>query len=105
MQVPTAEVAAHMIEQSLLAHWRLLFFFFQAEDGIRDVAVTGVQTCALPISHLFSGAVALPAASPEPQTVALSSAAGETSARLDRLEEQVQRLREELQDLKGRLPP
>src|SRR2546422_774121 len=33
--------------------WRTLiclFFFFQAEDGIRDVAVTGVQTCALPIS-------------------------------------------------------
>src|SRR2546429_6443806 len=28
------------------------FFFFQAEDGIRDVAVTGVQTCALPISWL-----------------------------------------------------
>src|SRR3989449_6845054 len=27
------------------------FFFFQAEDGIRDVAVTGVQTCALPISQ------------------------------------------------------
>src|SRR2546429_4987675 len=27
----------------------LYFFFFQAEDGIRDVAVTGVQTCALPI--------------------------------------------------------
>src|SRR5256884_219648 len=26
-------------------------FFFQAEDGIRDVAVTGVQTCALPISE------------------------------------------------------
>src|SRR3989449_9277968 len=28
----------------------MAFFFFQAEDGIRDVAVTGVQTCALPIS-------------------------------------------------------
>src|SRR2546422_1759224 len=28
------------------------FFFFQAEDGIRDVAVTGVQTCALPISDV-----------------------------------------------------
>src|SRR5690625_3169502 len=28
----------------------LLFFFFQAEDGIRDGHVTGVQTCALPIS-------------------------------------------------------
>src|ERR1041385_5683684 len=27
-----------------------IMFFFQAEDGIRDVAVTGVQTCALPIS-------------------------------------------------------
>src|SRR5258708_24328944 len=27
------------------------FFFFQAEDGIRDDLVTGVQTCALPISH------------------------------------------------------
>src|SRR5438445_5452636 len=28
---------------------RQLFFFFQAEDGIRDIGVTGVQTCALPI--------------------------------------------------------
>src|SRR3989454_5199889 len=28
----------------------MLFFFFQAEDGIRDYKVTGVQTCALPIS-------------------------------------------------------
>src|SRR5437667_4721768 len=36
----------------------LFFFFFQAEDGIRDRDVTGVQTCALPISpkpeHLIS---------------------------------------------------
>src|SRR5688572_32441904 len=31
-----------------------LFFFFQAEDGIRDLTVTGVQTCALPISSLNS---------------------------------------------------
>src|SRR5256886_13093643 len=29
-------------------------FFFQAEDGIRDLTVTGVQTCALPILALFS---------------------------------------------------
>src|SRR2546421_3149090 len=39
---------------SLYAFWLLLrmcvvFFFFQAEDGIRDLIVTGVQTCALPI--------------------------------------------------------
>src|SRR5205809_1516237 len=32
-----------------------LFFFFQAEDGIRDVAVTGVQTCALPIYSVVNG--------------------------------------------------
>src|ERR1022692_3829388 len=30
------------------------FFFFQAEDGIRDYKVTGVQTCALPISSTWS---------------------------------------------------
>src|SRR2546430_13688107 len=30
-------------------HPECLLFFFQAEDGIRDVTVTGVQTCALPI--------------------------------------------------------
>src|SRR5438034_5356885 len=29
----------------------MYYFFFQAEDGIRDHCVTGVQTCALPISH------------------------------------------------------
>src|SRR3989442_8821547 len=31
------------------------FFFFQAEDGIRDADVTGVQTCALPISLCWTG--------------------------------------------------
>src|SRR5438445_13186679 len=30
----------------------IFIFFFQAEDGIRDIGVTGVQTCALPISHV-----------------------------------------------------
>src|SRR3712207_6911722 len=29
--------------------YTVFFFFFQAEDGIRDIGVTGVQTCALPI--------------------------------------------------------
>src|SRR5256885_2462473 len=33
-----------------------LMFFFQAEDGIRDYKVTGVQTCALPISEAARGA-------------------------------------------------
>src|SRR2546430_8300995 len=31
-----------------------IFFFFQAEDGIRDLTVTGVQTCALPISYTIT---------------------------------------------------
>src|SRR2546430_8408801 len=35
----------------------LFFFFFQAEDGIRDLTVTGVQTCALPILGAFVGLV------------------------------------------------
>src|SRR5205085_8678794 len=35
-----------IISPSLLTRF---FFFFQAEDGIRDLTVTGVQTCALPI--------------------------------------------------------
>src|SRR3989440_1909670 len=33
----------------VLLVYLLFFFFFQAEDGIRDLIVTGVQTCALPI--------------------------------------------------------
>src|SRR2546422_7045319 len=37
----------------LESRYSFFFFFFQAEDGIRDVAVTGVQTCALPISQRY----------------------------------------------------
>src|SRR6266850_4450174 len=37
----------------------MLFFFFQAEDGIRDYKVSGVQTCALPISGGLSAAVGM----------------------------------------------
>src|SRR6266498_4379687 len=39
----------------------MLVFFFQAEDGIRDADVTGVQTCALPIFQPDSVAGILPA--------------------------------------------
>src|SRR5256886_11550539 len=35
----------------------LFFFFFQAEDGIRDLTVTGVQTCALPIFKSWSTSI------------------------------------------------
>src|SRR6266508_5928000 len=40
------------IESNMLFYF---FFFFQAEDGIRDGHVTGVQTCALPISFWGAG--------------------------------------------------
>src|SRR2546421_966910 len=36
---------------SIITWLDVVFFFFQAEDGIRDLIVTGVQTCALPISR------------------------------------------------------
>src|SRR2546421_8806730 len=36
----------------IVVSYEFFFFFFQAEDGIRDLIVTGVQTCALPISAL-----------------------------------------------------
>src|SRR5256886_5917899 len=41
--------AVNSMSQWVHAVWKV-FFFFQAEDGIRDLTVTGVQTCALPIS-------------------------------------------------------
>src|SRR2546430_12296025 len=34
-----------------------MVFFFQAEDGIRDLTVTGVQTCALPISTIMARSI------------------------------------------------
>src|SRR2546430_1894112 len=40
-----------MTRSEFSAYHVFVFFFFQAEDGIRDLTVTGVQTCALPISR------------------------------------------------------
>src|SRR2546430_3494656 len=52
----TGELAGSCTSPGQGGSWRAhrldrayLFFFFQAEDGIRDLTVTGVQTCALPI--------------------------------------------------------
>ena len=42
----------YLTERAVSVGIILYFFFFQAEDGIRDHCVTGVQTCALPISLL-----------------------------------------------------
>src|SRR5690606_40169011 len=56
----------------------LMSFFFQAEDGIRDFHVTGVQTCALPISW---GSRALPA-HPRPSPQSIPTCVGLTEADL-----------------------
>src|SRR5260370_21395611 len=45
-----------LIDNSCFTLYVGFFFFFQAEDGIRDSSVTGVQTCALPISTLEGSA-------------------------------------------------
>src|SRR5207245_4787492 len=44
--------------------WCVFFFFFQAEDGIRDATVTGVQTCALPIYPRSGNELLLPQGRP-----------------------------------------
>src|SRR5207245_5560783 len=49
-----AAIRVDVCSFSLSYDFLFFFFFFQAEDGIRDATVTGVQTCALPISH-FDG--------------------------------------------------
>src|SRR2546422_5772710 len=65
------------------------FFFFQAEDGIRDVAVTGVQTCALPISNVEARYAVLnptsmrAAASPSARAGAAATEAMPASAAID----------------------
>src|SRR3989449_3911369 len=57
-----------------VAIFQCFFFFFQAEDGIRDVAVTGVQTCALPIWSGNLGAAASGPLAGEPSVSAALSA-------------------------------
>src|SRR2546429_2601791 len=51
--VRSVTFAMCIFDESLAIICYRFCFFFQAEDGIRDVAVTGVQTCALPISWNF----------------------------------------------------
>src|SRR2546430_6728926 len=43
------DLSQHISRRLKLLVILTMFFFFQAEDGIRDLTVTGVQTCALPI--------------------------------------------------------
>src|SRR2546426_8107862 len=63
------------------------FFFFQAEDGIRDYKVTGVQTCALPISIPLMTSEVRPVPSGERARTEISCASGASPRKLrnDRL--------------------
>src|SRR5256886_6705511 len=53
LALPLLLYVCHEVDERALAHYSriFVFFFFQAEDGIRDLTVTGVQTCALPIFY------------------------------------------------------
>src|SRR5688500_20125286 len=64
-----------------------MHFFFQAEDGIRDYKVTGVQTCALPISASLDGmdSGAFAEARTLPRRCARGSGGGVPSARREQL--------------------
>ena len=48
------DIRERVTSTSIKSGIAVMFFFFQAEDGIRDYDVTGVQTCALPISLQIS---------------------------------------------------
>src|SRR5688572_32704960 len=60
----------------MLFYYLFFFFFFQAEDGIRDLTVTGVQTCALPISGLTGVSVIFTPKGWSASSMALAIAAG-----------------------------
>src|SRR3712207_7610500 len=78
------EIRAEVMQASLVAV--CVFFFFQAEDGIRDIGVTGVQTCALPILPRprlrLAGSRGGGQARPRPRNPAAVSLPGGDGARL-----------------------
>src|SRR3712207_8739713 len=59
-----------------------VFFFFQAEDGIRDIGVTGVQTCALPIFRRLAGPACVEHAAVAQALPVRANVVGEDVARL-----------------------
>src|SRR2546430_9248195 len=59
-EVTSDELSRGVVAELIFSviHHFCVFFFFQAEDGIRDLTVTGVQTCALPILKQILGLAA-----------------------------------------------
>src|SRR5262249_56203004 len=73
------------------------FFFFQAEDGIRDWSVTGVQTCALPISPL---GIEVLGATPDAQKRLLHGVLGQVGAAGDAEREAIGQRRQPVVELR-----
>src|SRR2546430_11336649 len=67
------------------------FFFFQAEDGIRDLTVTGVQTCALPIFRISDFHVWFDLSLPNPD----EGAKGQTVEERDQIRSEERRVGKE----------
>src|SRR5258707_238592 len=91
-------------EEALFGGKGVFFFFFQAEDGIRDIGVTGVQTCALPIFLSRHGAV------PDALLKALQSVRGTQRVTDQNPEDKYQALERYARDLtqlarRGKLDP
>src|SRR5260221_5153871 len=82
-----------------------MFFFFQAEDGIRDHCVTGVQTCALPICNTPSHARRNRVASPCRQAYPEPSRSEEHTSELQSHSDLVCRLLLEKKEMPDRLNP
>src|SRR2546427_12132822 len=79
------------------------FFFFQAEDGIRDLTVTGVQTCALPISVLVGGGT-MPSSGDLPESMAALSRRQALEIRDTSFEDDAKLLAAALQKVPGLSP-
>src|SRR5699024_5582344 len=75
----------------------IFYFFFQAEDGIRDRNVTGVQTCALPISKLQANLLNLQAY--KPQRAAAQTALTKANQKLTDDKKKAEELTSALQSL------
>src|SRR2546430_4129388 len=55
MHISISSLQTHNVNRSGRSTYTARLLFFQAEDGIRDLTVTGVQTCALPICSISVG--------------------------------------------------
>src|SRR5690606_40187358 len=85
--------------------WHVIFFF-QAEDGIRDFHVTGVQTCALPILEAGEEELARKALSEmkhwEARADQYRTCADKTAGQVRELKEQLSRLEKKYQELRDK---